>query len=62
MAFALVIGLLISPGSIFPELEGQNVLLEPVKIFVIMNLASALAMIFALYRRSSSMVLLLFIG
>ena len=56
---SLVLGLLVSPGSIFPELAGENLLLGPAKIFVIMNLASVLATIFVLYRRSASMLLLL---
>ena len=57
---SLVLGLIVSPGSIFPELAGENLLLGPAKIFVIMNLASVLATIFVLYRRSASMILLLF--
>lgn len=60
MSLALVVVLLVSPGSIFPELAGVSVLDGPTKIFISMNLAAALATIFALYRRAASMMLLLF--
>ena len=60
MSLALVVVLLVSPGSIFPELAGVSMLDGPTKIFISMNLAAALATIFALYRRAASMMLLLF--
>ena len=60
MSLALVVGLMVSPGSIFPELVGVSVFDGPTRIFVFMNLATALATVIALYRRSASMMLLLF--
>ncbi len=52
--------LAVNPGEVFPELAGKNILMEPARVFVIMNLATAVATIIELYRGSASMLLLLF--
>ena len=54
------IALIVIPGDVFPELAGKNILEEPAKIFVYMNLVNVFATAFALYRRSASMIMLLF--
>ena len=60
MNLGLAVVLLVSPRALPPELSGNLVFGGPLGLLVARYFATVLATIFVLYRRSASMILLLF--